>query len=440
MVIKQFGESLPVTDLFGLSGYESADFSVQKKGALEVVFSLERGEETLVKTYRLRDNDYLIEAAVQITNNSGSVTVSPPSVNSFTLDISRLDKKAIAGRDKSLLEYSIATEGKDYRKANAYKISDKELKEVQKSVLWTGFRDRYFCFVFKPLFVNKGFDLVRQGEDRMRIRLLNGGEAIPPGQTQEISAEMYFGPQNLALLKTYGRGFENIMKYSNIGLFDFVAKLMSKVMHLLHRFIPSWGICIVLTALFVYGAMYPLSIKGMASMKKMQSLQPEINRIKEKYKDNPQRLQKETMELYKENKINPLGGCLPLLLQMPFFLGVYQLLWRSVEFKGTSFLWIKDLSQPDRLFILPVSLPIIGDNFNILPILMIFIMFFQQRFSTKNMVVTDPAQASSQKMMTTFFPVMIGFIFYNIASGLALYFTTFYLLSTFTQWKMSRVS
>ena len=172
-------------------------------------------------------------------------------------------------------------------------------------------------------------------------------------------------------------------------------------------------------------------------MKKMQSLQPHINKLKEQHKNNPQRLQKEQMELFKEHNVNPLGGCLPMILQIPIFFGVYQALWRSVYFKGSGFLWIKDLSQPDRLLELPFPAPF--NELNILPILMIIIMFFQQKLSQKNMVSTDPNQIAQQKMMAIFFPVFIGVIFYKFASGLCLYFTVFYILSAFTQWKMSKV-
>ena len=145
------------------------------------------------------------------------------------------------------------------------------------------------------------------------------------------------------------------------------------------------------------------------------------------------------MELYKEHKINPLGGCLPMLLQIPFFIGVFQALWRSVYLKGAKFLWIQDLSMPDRLFKLPQKIPILNvEYFNILPIILIALMFFQQKMSSKNMATTDPNQLAQQKMMQFFLPVFIGILFYNFASGLALYFMTFYLFSTTTQWRMSK--
>ena len=128
-----------------------------------------------------------------------------------------------------------------------------------------------------------------------------------------------------------------------------------------------------------------------------------------------------------------------MLLQMPVFIGLYQVLWRSVSFKGAKFLWIQDLSLPDRFWTLPVTLPLLGSEFNLLPILMVIIMFFQQKLSARNMVVSDPAQVTQQKMMAVIMPPFLGIIFYKFASGLTLYFTMFYLFSAVTQWKMSKV-
>ena len=261
---------------------------------------------------------------------------------------------------------------------------------------------------------------------------------LSENESKTYNGIIYVGPQDSDILQKYELGFENIIRYSGIGLLNAISVGIVKILKLLHKIIPSWGVCIILIGALVYLVLSPLTLKGMGSMKKMQALQPEMTKLREQHKNNPQRLNKEMMELYKEHKINPLGGCFPLLLQMPVFIGLYQALWRSVMFKGQSFLWIKDLSQPDRLFIFPTTLPIIGNELNILPLLMMVIMYFQQKATTKNMASADPAQAQQQKMMTTMFPLLLGFIFYKFASGLALYFTVFYTLSLITQLKMAK--
>jgi YidC/Oxa1 family membrane protein insertase len=173
-------------------------------------------------------------------------------------------------------------------------------------------------------------------------------------------------------------------------------------------------------------------------MKKLQALSPKTKELQEKYKSNPEKLNKEIVELYRVNQVNPLSGCLPMLIQMPIFVGLYQVLWRTIYFKGQSFLWIKDLSLPDHTIKLPFMMPLVGEYINILPILMVGIMALQQNMNLKTMVATTPDQASQQKMIAIFLPFLIGFIFYNMASGLNLYFVVFYIFSTFSQWHVSK--
>ena len=240
------------------------------------------------------------------------------------------------------------------------------------------------------------------------------------------------------VLKAAGKEFSEVMVFSNWGWLDAIAKGIYWLLGALHKIIPVWGLCIILISLIVYGAMYPLTFKSMMSMKRMQALQPKIAELREKHKKNPEKLNQEIIELYKVNQVNPVSGCLPLILQMPIFVGLYQVLWRSIYFRGEGFLWIKDLSMPDHLFKLPVNVPFLGEYFNIFPIIMTVIMFAQQKMTMKSMAGGDPDQVAQQKIMAVFFPIFLGFIFYNFASGLNLYFVVFYLLSTLSQWHISR--
>ena len=173
-------------------------------------------------------------------------------------------------------------------------------------------------------------------------------------------------------------------------------------------------------------------------MKKMQALQPKMTQLKEKYKDNAEKLNKEIVELYRVNNVNPVSGCLPMLLQMPIFVGLYQVLWRSIYFRGEPFLWMKDLSMPDHLVKFPITIPFLGEYFNLLPLLMMGIMLLQQMITIKNSVGGDPEQQQQQKMMAIFMPIMLGVMFYNFASGLNLYFVVFYSLSALSQWNITR--
>jgi len=168
-------------------------------------------------------------------------------------------------------------------------------------------------------------------------------------------------------------------------------------------------------------------------MKEMQVLQPKVEELRKLYKDNPQRMNKEVLELYREHKVNPFGGCLPLLLQMPIFFALYQALLRSAALKGAKFLWIKDLSEPDRLWLIPFSLPILGNEVNILPILMTIGMFIQQKISPQS---ASSASSEQQKMMVVLMPLLFGIIFYHMPAGLVLYWFVNSTLMLVYQWRI----
>jgi YidC/Oxa1 family membrane protein insertase len=195
---------------------------------------------------------------------------------------------------------------------------------------------------------------------------------------------------------------------------------MLKMLEFFFSLVHNWGWAIVILSLIIYIVLYPLTLQQMRSMKVMQAIQPRMEELKKQYKDNPQRLNKEMIELYKTNKVNPLGGCLPMILQIPIFFALYQVLTRSIALKGAHFLWIRDLAEPDRLFTLPNSLPILGNEINILPLLMAGIMFVQQKSSMSKM---GGAAVEQQKILLIVMPVMFGFLFYRMPSGLVLYWS-----------------
>lgn len=440
VTIVEYNATLPISGITSIAGYEDADFILENASDKKIVYSHESSEIKILKTYSIRSGDYIIDSGIELQNNTNMSKIINVDIKSYTLDSSSLDNKYDVSNDKSLNEYLINISGEIYRKAGAFKFSLNEKKEEFGSIFWTGFRNRYYSALIKPNYETTGYTVDPVGANRLNLSIKAKEVVIPANSKVNFESIIFIGPEEMSLLKKYNIGFEKAKRYYRFGLFDGIAKIIDGLMHGIYKVIPSWGACIILISIIIYFSMYPLTMRGMASMKKMQSLQPFIINLKEKYKDNPQKMNKEMMELYKEHKVNPLGGCLPMLLQMPVFIGLYQVLWRSASFKGASFLWIKDLSQPDRFFILPNKMPIIGNEINLLPIIMAVVMFLQQKLSSKNIVITDPGQAAQQKMMTTIMPIFLGFIFYKFASGLCLYFTMFYVFSTFTQWKMSKVS
>ena len=443
VMIKEYASSLPLRGITSIAGYENVPFVLSKSSDGEIIFYFENSDIKIVKTYKINENDYIVESNVDLYNNTDMSKLIDFNIQGYAIEMSNLNGNEekldrTQDRDKSLNEYVVNAEGGIYRKAGAFKFSQKEQKEEGGKVFWVGFRNRYFCALVKPQYETNGYAITIVDDKRLKVEIKTPETTMPPKGSAHFNSIIYVGPEKAEVLNGYGFGFEKIRKYYRFTLLDGIAMIIDSLMRTLHKIIPSWGACIILISVIIYFSMYPLTMKGMLSMKRMQSLQPMIAKLKEKHKDNPQKMNKEMMELYKEHKVNPLGGCLPMLLQMPVFIGLYQVLWRSVAFKGAKFLWIKDLSEPDRLFIFPFNLPVVGNELNILPLIMVVVMFFQQKISSKNMVISDPSQAAQQKMMTTIMPIFLGFIFYKFASGLTLYFTMFYFFSTFTQWKMSK--
>jgi YidC/Oxa1 family membrane protein insertase len=437
VTIKEHDETLPVENFFSLADYNDRFFDIEVIDN-KIIYSLVDNGVVFRKIYDLSRQDYQFDFELNIKNVSEMSKVKSVALSPFVINSDLFDDLASASREKNLLEYSYLFDGQIKRKGNAFKFSQKEDLDKSGQLKRFAFRNRYFCSIVNFEFETQRFIIESLGEDKLKPVAKMKSLVIERDTNQSFYASVYYGPQNIHDMKEYGKNFEDVVVFSQFGFLDFISKLIVNTMNLLHRFVPNWGLVIVLVSFLVYGAMYPLTVKGMMSMKKMQVLQPEITKIRESNKNNPKKMNQEVLELYKENAVNPFSGCLPFIFQMPVFIGLYQALWRYPMFKGADFLWIKDLSEPDRFILLNFNLPLIGNEINLLPLLMIVIMFFQQKFSSRNMVVTDPNQAMQQKMMLFFMPLMMGFIFYKFASGLTLYFTVFYILSTLAQWKMSK--
>ncbi|MBL8008464.1 MAG: membrane protein insertase YidC [Ignavibacteria bacterium] len=234
-------------------------------------------------------------------------------------------------------------------------------------------------------------------------------------------------PLDYNLLKAYSLELERTLRFS----LDFIVRPIAQyviipVFLLLHSFIPSWGLVIIIFALLMKIVLNPLTKKQTESMKKMSQLNPRITAIREKYKDDPVKANQQIMKIYKDEKINPAGGCLPLLLQLPILYALFGVFNSAIELRHASFLWIKDLAAPDVLFKLPFKIPLFGiDQVSGLAILMGVTMFIQQK-----MTVTDP----KQKAMVYIMPVMLTLLFFSFPAGLNLYYFMFNLFTIAYQW------
>lgn len=246
-----------------------------------------------------------------------------------------------------------------------------------------------------------------------------GEIVIPAGGKIEHKYLLYVGPKEYRRLKRLG--YEKAMNF-NRYLGPINIALLS-ILHWFYSLIPNYGVAILLLTIVIKIVLWPLDQKSYKSMKEMQKIQPLIAEVKAKYKDDPKKAQIKQMELFREHKVNPLGGCLPMLLQFPILIAMFSALRVGFELRGAPFmLWIDDLSQPDIL--VKFSRGILNiKSLNILPLIMVVVFYIQQQMSSTVPQNPSDPQYQQQKMMNRIFPIMFGFIFYNMQSGLTLYFT-----------------
>lgn len=249
-------------------------------------------------------------------------------------------------------------------------------------------------------------------------------QTLGAGESYTRSFEYYVGPKNYKILSALSHARDGAMGFEESAYLDFMvvpaAKILLRLLNFLHdHVVANYGVAIILLTLIVRIIFWPITHKGTESMRRMAAVQPLMTEIREKYKDNPTKMQQAMMALYKEHKINPLGGCLPMLVQIPVFFALFVVLRIAIELRFAEFLWISDLSAPERIFEFGFAIPLLGwDALNILPLLMTATMIIQQKMTP---TAGDPAQ---QKIMMIMMPAMMLFFLYNFASGLALYWTT----------------
>ncbi|MCI5127838.1 MAG: membrane protein insertase YidC, partial [Candidatus Electrothrix sp. AUS3] len=265
------------------------------------------------------------------------------------------------------------------------------------------------------------------GEDKVRTVLSGGIMKLAPGEAKEFRYEGFFGPKKLAYLKETGY---DLAEAINFGWFDILAKPMLYLLNFFYSLFGNYGIAIILLTCLIKGAFWPITQKGMKSMKNMQKLQPKVAKLRERHKDDPAKMNQEMMALYKTYKVNPIGGCLPMLIQIPFFFALYRVLMAAIELRHAPFmLWINDLSAPDRLMI-GFDIPVLH-GIPVLTVLMGASMYLQQKMTP---TTADPTQA---KIMQ-FLPIIFTVMFVNFASGLVLYWFVNNLLSILQQQLINR--
>lgn len=318
-------------------------------------------------------------------------------------------------------------------KVHRVKLDDIKKEPVNSGkIKWVGLETIYFLNSIVPKEVKNADMLLQDAGNRIvynsyREPLMN----MEKGSVSTFEYDVFFGPKNMRLLSQMNNGLDRSI---NFGMFHFIAKPCLWLMNFIYDYIPNYGVAIIILTLVVKIILWPLGNKSYKSMNEMKKLAPLMNEIKEKYKDDKKKVNQEVMGLYKTYKVNPLGGCLPMVLQIPVFFALYRMLYEAIELRHAPFvLWINDLSAPDRLFNLDIVIPLMQPPYGI-PVLTLIMgasMFLQQKMAP---APVDPTQA---KLMM-FMPILFTFIFINFSSGLVLYWLVNNLLSMGQQYYVSQ--
>jgi YidC/Oxa1 family membrane protein insertase len=311
-----------------------------------------------------------------------------------------------------------------------------EQQNISGPIQWMAYEEDYFLTAIIP-------------EDEAQKTASFSGRLFPSGvltatythpqvslaPQRQISSRftLYLGPRDLTILKKLDKNLDRAIDFGWFW-FDAIAKFLLYLLLFFYKYVKNYGVAIILLTILVKILFWPLTHKSYKSMKEMQKLQPHMARIREKYKNDKQKMNQELMGLYKTYKVNPMGGCLPMLIQLPVFFALYRVLGSCIELRHAPFmLWITDLSAPDRLFQFSFQIPFMQPPYGIpvLTLLMGASMFIQQKMTP---TVGDPAQA---KMMM-FLPVIFTFMFINFPSGLVLYWFVSNILTIGQQYGIRR--
>jgi YidC/Oxa1 family membrane protein insertase len=317
-----------------------------------------------------------------------------------------------------------------------YKRPRAEYDSGVNPVRWAAVHNQFFTLVVLPetnaiasQFKAHRIELPMPAGEKAKPKAFQGSILYPSTNlaanaflTREFT--VYAGPKQEKTLSKLGRGADAIMDF---GFFSPISKLFLRAMNALHSFMP-YGVAIIVITIIIKMFFWPLTAASTRSMKRMQSLSPELKAIQAKYKDDPVKVQKKTMELWKQHKVNPMSGCWPMLIQIPIFFALFRMIPNAIELRGTPFLWVGDLSRPDTLFYIPgLDVP-----FNLLPLIMGVTMFWQARLTPPSPGM-DPSQQAIMKYMPLIFLVFL----YNQPAGLTLYWTVQNLL-TILQTKLTK--
>ena len=428
-------EALPIGALGEQAGIALGGFTTTSPGAPnEAVFVLDQPDGLQIrKTYAVSEADqgrgnYTVNLTLDFTNaganpvqrtgyflsTGGAAPVHSTDMAIYTCFDWYRDGKTTFTDVNWFSESSIPLTGIELRAAQNF------YEQKTDNIGWAASKNQYFVNILAVTEGDLGtsvwarrIDLLHGGDAEKKVLGLEGALGLPgfrlePGQTKSWTFRIYSGPKDLGRLSKLGHGEQEVMHF---GIFKWVSEILLYSMNALYGLLGNFAASIIALTIIIKALLWPLQNKATDSMRRMAALSPKMTELREKYKDDPTKMNQELMKLYKDYGVNPFSGCFPMLIQIPIFFGFYSMLGTAIELRNSSFLWVKDLSQPDTVG------HILGFPINILPILMAATMLWQ-------MHLTPKTGDALQRRMFMFMPLIFILFAYNFASALSLYWTT----------------
>lgn len=363
----------------------------------------------LEKNYTLKGSGYDLSLAIQIHNQ----TENPLQGSVDFL----LMQPWFEGRDDSRYSFvgPAVYEDGDLTTYKVKKLEEKPIRHGNTAV-WTAFEDKYFLTAAVPLDSTEHAFVIQKNMDTISNIIESGPLRLDAAQSLSLEYLLYAGPRDLDILEGVNHGLDKAIDF---GFFDMLARpLLTVLKFFYNNVIKNYGVAIILLTAFIKLLFWPLTQKSYKSMRDMQKLQPEMQRLREKFKNDKERMNREIMELYRNNRVNPMGGCLPMFAQIPVFFALYKVLLGSIALRHEPFIfWLHDLSAKDPYYITPIIMGVT--------------MFIQQKMSPTTM-------DSQQAKIMLFMPVIFTFMFLNFPSGLVIYWLVNNILTITQQWFINR--
>jgi len=378
----------------------------------------------ITREYEFYPNTYVMDVTIRVANLGNQVWSDQPAISLINVPFSPHESGRYNFSGPALLVNG-KLEEIDLKKV-------KEGKQVPGPIDWIAYTNQYFIMAVVPegLIPNLAqIKMLNAATDMAETTFVGPALKIEPNTQQELEFKVYAGPKESHDLKLAHAKLEKAVDF---GWFDVIAQPLLLCLKFFYSYIHNYGIAIIILTILIKLLFWPLTNKSFTSMQAMKKLQPMMQKIREKYKDDPQRMNQEIMQLYRTQKVNPVGGCLPMVLQIPVFFALYRVLNSSIAMRHAPFmLWINDLSAPDRLPI-GFTIPYVG-GLPVLTLLMGVTMFVQQKMTP---MTGDPRQEKLMLLM----PVVFTFMFVNFPSGLTLYWFVNNILSIGQQYLLNQKS